>query len=265
MALVTVNQLQMYYEESGQGEPLIFLHGLGSSSADWQLQVEYFQERYRCITFDTRGHGRSGKPPGPYSIQGFAADTAGLLDALSIPAAHFIGLSLGGFITFQMAVDHPERVKSMVIINSAPTVVPNSFRDKLKIWQRQYMFRILSMERIGKTIGARLFPNPGQKELLEQFVERWAKNDKKAYMAATMAMVGWSVQDQIDAIQIPVLVIAADQDYTPVEHKKAYVALMPNAELLVIPNARHAVVVAQPEQVNPPIAAFLERVIAEAA
>jgi pimeloyl-ACP methyl ester carboxylesterase len=263
MPRASINDLPIYYDSSGKGEPLVFLHGLGSSSADWQLQVEYFRDQYQCITSDTRGHGRSGKPPGPYSVAQFASDTAGLLDYLGMAGVHLIGLSMGGSIAFQMAVDYPERVKSMVIINSAPAVVPSNFSEKLKIWQRQYLFRILSMERIGKTIGARLFPKPDQKPLLDEFVVRWSKNDKKAYMAATMALVGWSVLDRIASIKAPTLVIASDNDYTPVTAKEEYVARMPNAELLVIEDARHAVCVAQPEKVNPAIEAFLKRVIGE--
>nr|MBN1229857.1 alpha/beta hydrolase [Anaerolineae bacterium] len=104
------------------------------------------------------------------------------------------------------------------------------------------------------------FPLESQAELREAFTDRWAENDKRAYLAATRALVGWSVLERLPAIHTPALVIAADQDYTPVAAKEAYVKQMPNAELVVIEDARHAVNYAQPEKVNPVIAAFLERV-----
>jgi pimeloyl-ACP methyl ester carboxylesterase len=164
-------------------------------------------------------------------------------------------------IAFQMAVNFPERVNSMVIINSGPAVVPVTFKEKMAVWQRQYMFRLLSMKRIGVTIGGRLFPDEDQSEIRAQFVARWSENDKRAYLAATQAIIGWSVLEHITTLTMPTLVIAADQDYTPVAAKEAYVRQMPNAELVVVPDARHAVNFAQPKKVNPLIAAFLEKFV----
>jgi 3-oxoadipate enol-lactonase len=255
-----IGNLAINYDVAGDGPALLFLHGLGSSGEDWAPQVAAFRDNYQCITLDLRGHGRSAKPPGPYSMALFADDVAGLLDFLRVPSANLIGLSLGGMIAFQMAVDYPPRVHSMVIINSGPAVVPNTFKEKMAVWQRQYMFRLLSMKRIGRIIGTRLFPDADQADMRAHFVARWSENDKKAYLAATQAIIGWSVLDQIPTITMPTLVIAADQDYTPVSAKEAYVSQMPNARLVVVPQARHAVNFAQPEKVNPLIAAFLEQV-----
>jgi pimeloyl-ACP methyl ester carboxylesterase len=255
-----VNGIGIYYETAGEGQPLLFLHGLGSSAQDWAPQVSVFQNGYRCITMDVRGHGQSDKPPGPYSVRQFAADAAGLLQALGIPSAHLIGLSMGGMIAFQMAVDMPGCVRSMVIINSEPEVPMRTLQEKMAVWQRLMLFRLFSMKKIGETIGARLFPDDNQAALRAAFVARWATNDKRAYLDATRALAGWSVRDRIASIAVPTLVIAADQDYTPVAAKEAYVRQMPDARLVVAENARHAVNFAQPEKVNPTIGAFLEEV-----
>lgn len=262
MAVAQINDIALYYESSGEGEPLLFLHGLGSSTRDWEPQVSAFKDRYRCITYDVRGHGRSDKPPGPYSVRQFAADTTALLSHLGIESAHMIGVSMGGMIAFQVAIDAPACVKSMVIINSGPEVRTHSLKEKWAVWQRLALFRLFSMEKIGETIGGRLFPEDGQAEMLAAFVSRWAENNKRSYLDATRALAGWSVRERIAAIQSPTLVIAADQDYTPVAAKEAYVRQMPNARLVVIPDARHAVNYAQPEKVNPVIQAFLEQVMA---
>ena len=109
MTKMQLDDIEIYYQVEGQGAPLLFLHGLGSSSAGWQYQRESFSKDYQVILVDVRGHGRSDKPPGPYSIAMFAADTTQLLDRLDIPAVHIVGLSLGAMIGFQMAVDQPER------------------------------------------------------------------------------------------------------------------------------------------------------------
>jgi pimeloyl-ACP methyl ester carboxylesterase len=209
-----------------------------------------------------RGHGQSGKPPGPYSVKQFAADTVALLQHLGLDSAHLIGVSMGGMIAFQMAVDAPDTVSSMVIINSGPEVPMRTLKDRIAIWQRLVLFRLFSMEKIGETIGGRLFPAEHQQAMREAFTARWAENDKRSYLTATRALAGWSVRDHIRRIQTPTLVIAADQDYTPVADKEAYVEQMLNAQLLVIDDARHAVNFAQPEKVNPAILAFLKQVAA---
>src|SRR5690349_9844570 len=122
MPTVQVNSIRLYYEIHGTGQPLVFIHGLGSSTRDWEAQVPEFSKSYQVVTFDLRGHGRSGKPAGPYSMAMFSADLADLLETLDIAAAHVVGLSLGGAIAFQFALDDPARVRTLTIVNSGPTL-----------------------------------------------------------------------------------------------------------------------------------------------
>jgi len=257
MPKIQLNDIELYYEIEGAGEPVLFLHGLGSSSVAWQFQKERFAAEYQVITVDARGHGRSDKPPGPYSMTLFAADAVGLLDALAIPAAHIVGLSLGGMIGFQMAVDYPERMLSLTAANSGPEVIPRTFKEKRAIWQRQLLVNLFSMERIAETIGARLFPEPEQAELRQMAIEGFTANDKTAYKAATKAILGWSVRDRLEEIRCPVLMISSDMDYTPVSAKEAYLAEIPGARLVVIENSRHAVPLDQPVAFNAAVGEFL--------
>jgi len=124
MHLIDCDGVNLYYEEQGSGPPLLFIHGLGSSARDWDQQIPEFSSRgYRVIAFDLRGHGQSDKPPGPYTLPLFAADTAALLERLGVdPAnpAHVVGVSLGGGVAFQLAIDRPALVKTLTIVNSAP-------------------------------------------------------------------------------------------------------------------------------------------------
>lgn len=259
MSTAHLNGIDVYYEIAGSGQPLLFIHGLGSSSQDWRAQIDVLEADYQCISYDVRGHGRSSKPPGPYSVAQFAADAKELLQHLEIERAHFIGLSMGAMITFQTVVDFPDSVRSMVIINALPSIPNRTLKEKWAIWQRLILFRLFSMERIGRIIGSRLFPAEDQAEMRQEFVDRWKKNDKRAYMAATKALAGWSVEVHLSTIQAPTLVIAGEQDYSPVAAKEAFVSRMPKAELVTLADAGHAVNVVQPERVNPVIQQFLER------
>jgi pimeloyl-ACP methyl ester carboxylesterase len=257
MPKVQSNQISLYYEDYGQGPPLLFIHGLGSSTRDWEFQVPDFAESYRVVTFDLRGHGQSDKPAGPYSLAMFAADTAGLLQALGLDHAHVVGLSLGGGIAFQLAVDAPRVVKTLTIVNSAPELVVRSLGDQLAVWQRLVIVRLLGMRRMGEVLSQRLFVKPEHAPLREAFVERWAANDPRAYLAALRAMIGWSVTDRLGAIRCPTLVITADQDYTPQSVKEAYTAMIPNARLVTISDSRHALPVERPQAFNQALQAFL--------
>ena len=94
MPIIKVSNIEMYYEIHGEGEPLLLIHGLGSSSRDWEYQVAQFSKLYKVILIDLRGHGKTSKPKGPYSIRGFADDVALFLEALNIKHVNILGLSI---------------------------------------------------------------------------------------------------------------------------------------------------------------------------
>ena len=257
MPRLHVREIDLYYEATGQGQPVLLIHGLGSSTRDWAEQVAFFSKHYQVVVFDLRGHGKSDKPSGPYSIPLFAADTTELITALGIAPAHVVGISLGGMIALQLAVSAPNLVRSLVIVNSGPEFIVRTFKERLQVFQRLLIVRLLGMRKMGEVLSKRLLPKPEQEELRRTFIERWAENDVRAYVDAMRAIVGWSVTEHLDSIRCPTLVIAADEDYTPVALKETYVAKMPRAKLVVIHNSRHATPVDQPEQFNQALMAFL--------
>jgi len=263
MAVLQLEDVELYYEMTGEGEPLLLIHGLGSSVRDWQEQVPFFAEQFQVITVDVRGHGRSTKPPGPYSVPKFTEDIVKLLQSLHVGPVHVIGLSMGGMIAFQMGVSWPQMVRSLVIVNSGPELVVRSIADQFMVWQRQLIVRLLGMRKMGEVLSTRLFPKPEQEVLRQLLIERWAENDGRAYRDTMKALVGWSVADQIGDIQCPMLVVASDQDYTPVAEKEAYVQRIPNAELLVIEDARHALPMEKPGVFNTAVSAFIASVVPE--
>jgi pimeloyl-ACP methyl ester carboxylesterase len=252
-----IRDIHLYYETTGQGQPLLLLHGLGSSTRDWEAQVPFFTKQYQVITLDVRGHGQSDKPPGPYTIPLFARDTAELLQSLNLAPAHVVGISMGGMIALQLVIDNPQLVKSLVIVNSGPELVPRTFKERLQIWQRLLIVRLLGMRKMGEVLSTRLFPKPEQEAIRQQFVERWAENDQRAYLDSLRALIGWSVTDHLPGIRCPVAVIAADADYTPVSAKETYVRKIPGATLQVIPDSRHATPIDQPELFNTAVMDFL--------
>lgn len=257
MPFLRIGDVELYYEVEGQGEPLVLIHGLGSSTRDWEYQVPFFARDYRVLAVDVRGHGRSDKPRGPYSMPMFARDVAGLLEGIEAAPAHVVGISMGGMIAFQLAVDRPELVRSLVVVNSMPDMVVRTLAQRLAVWQRMIIAPLLGMKKMAEVLGGRLFPKLEQGELRAEFVKRWEENDPRAYREALKAITGWSVGDRLGGIGCPVLVVSGDEDYTPVEAKAAYVNRLPRARLVVIADSRHGTPVDQPEAFNEAVAAFL--------
>ncbi len=257
MPILNLPNVNLYYEMTGDGPPLLLIHGLGSSSRDWENQVTPLADLYQVITLDLRGHGRSSKPPGRYSIRMFAEDTAALIHALEVAPVHVVGISMGGMVAFELAAHFPELLRSLMIVNSYPEMRVETFQEHLQIWRRYMFLELLGMRGTGLMLGKHLFPYPEQADLRELFVQRWAQNDKRAYRESLRAIVNWDVEDYLSEIRCPVLVVASDQDYMPLAEKKVYAAKIPNAKLVVIEDARHAVTAERPVQFNAVLMEFL--------
>jgi len=257
MPYIHLPNIRLYYEVNGDGLPLLFIHGLGSSHRDWEKQLPLFTQKYQVVTLDLRGHGQSDKPSGPYSIRMFAEDTVALIRELAIAPLHVVGISMGGMVGFELAVRYPEMLRSLTIVNGYPEMRVETFGEHLQVWRRYLFLELLGMRGTGVMLGRHLFPSPEQTDLRELFVQRWAENDKSAYRASLQAIFNWDVERHLSEIKCPVLVVASDQDYMPLEEKQAYTAKMPHAKLVVIENARHAITAERPEQFNAVLDGFL--------
>ena len=260
MGRLLIGEIGINYEISGDGETIVFIHGLGSSARDWEYQVNFFSNDYKVLTYDVRGHGDSDKPPGPYSIPQFSADAATLITKLDLSPSHIVGISMGGMIGFQLALDAPYLVKSLVVINAEPELVIKNLKDLLQVWQRHILVRVFGMRKVGEVLGARIFPKESQNELRSVFVERWAENNPRAWLDAFKGLVGWSVSDRLQEIKCPVLVITADQDYTPVSAKETFTQNIPDGRLTVIKDSHHATPIDQTDKFNQVLLTFLKEV-----
>lgn len=260
MPTLTTPDAELHYEDRGSGETILFLHGLGSSSEAWAPQIDHFAARHRCIALDARGSGRSrdlARPHGPFALSDFARDAATLLDRLGAGPAHVVGLSMGEMLAFQLAVDSPKSVRSLVITNSGPAVVPRTAREHAALFTRKVVARLFGPKGMAKMLAPRLFPKLEHASLRASFMESMAKNDRRAYLATTNAIIGWSVEDRIGEIEAPALIVAADGDYTSVASKQAYARRMKRARVVVVPDARHAFPVEDPARFNACVDEFL--------
>lgn len=260
MPTCRVNNIELYYEITGQGIPILFIHGLGSSARDWENQAPFFSRHFQVVTFDVRGHGRSDKPRGRYSIPLFASDTSSFMRTLNTFPAHIIGFSMGGMIAFQLAVTEPDLFRSVTAINSGPKFIFRTLKEKFPFLMRYFIVHLFGMRKMGAILGNSLFPKPAHKTLRDQFIQRWSENDKRAYIASMNALSNWTVMDKIRTIAVPTLIISADMDYTPVAWKEFYASKITGARVAIIHDSRHMTPFEQPEQLNQTIMTFLSNV-----
>ena len=258
MPFLSCDTVNIYYEIHGQGEALLFIHGLGSSTADWKAQVDHFSKSYRVIVFDLRGHGQSEKVPGTYSISLFTTDVSCLIKKLDNQPVNVVGISLGGMIGMHLAVYHPGLVKSLTVVNSPSEFPQKTLKARFQILLRFFIIKVMGMAWMGKVLAGRLFPKPEQEKIRKEMAERWAQNDPKAYWKSTKALLNWSITDQLDKITCPTLIIGAEFDYFPISDKKLLASRIKGATLSIIKDSHHGTPLDQTEIFNKTVEDFLE-------
>lgn len=253
-----VNGISMHYEVRGEGTPLLLIHGLGSSTQDWEFQVPSFEKHFKVITVDLRGHGESSKPKGPYNMELFARDLSMLLPRLTSHPCHVVGLSMGGAIAFHLALDHTRLVRSIVVTNMSAAVPIKSFAQKKFYYGRILYTRLFGTRAMGRKIAKNVLPGPEHEALRKTLIQRWGENPTRPYLDSLKALKDWSVMGRLHQIACPALLIHSEHDYTPIGHKKEVAATMKHATLMTLPGTHHMVPTEAPEDFNKVVLGFLK-------
>ncbi|AFU67765.1 alpha/beta hydrolase fold protein [Psychroflexus torquis ATCC 700755] len=253
------NSIQLEFLDKGEGEIILLLHGLGSTKADWDFQVDILSKKFRVIAPDLRGHGNSSKPEtrDEYGIPQCAEDIVLLLQKLKIVKCSIVGFSMGGAVAFEMVVKHPELISKLIIVNTAPDFNDLGEMGKDMIKKRTKTLRNFGIEPLAEEIAVGMFPEDSQIQLRNTFYERTKKNSVEAYFNSFITLMEWGIGSKIKEISVPTLVIASELDYTPVSLKEAYAKKMKNSKVEVISQSRHGVTMDQPEEFNKIILNFL--------
>jgi 3-oxoadipate enol-lactonase len=249
----------LHYTLAGHaGPPVVQLHGLGSSSADWPQQHAALAADYRLIAVDLPGHGRSPLPAGPLSIESMARDVAALLAGLTAEPAHVLGLSLGACVALRLALEAPDRVRSLTLVNPFARVQSSGPGDLARLALRMVLLGTAPMDTVAAHVARRLFPWPEQRALYESAVSSLAATTRRAYFAVMKALARFDARGQVAAIRHPTLIVAGDRDTSvPLAAKVALAAAIPRARLLVVPGSGHATPHDQPVAFNRALLDFL--------
>jgi 3-oxoadipate enol-lactonase len=263
MPHIMVNGARLYYEEHGGGpQTVIFAHGLLWSGQMFAQQVGVLQQRYRCITFDWRGQGRSEVTRAGYDMESLYADTLALIDALGIKACHFVGLSMGGFIGMRLAARRPEVVTSLILLGTSADPEPAANIPKyrmLNLVGRWLGFGLVAAQVMPIMFGRKFLGDPTRSRLRKEWRRQMLANHRIGITRATAGVITRpGIYDQLHTIRAPTLILVGDQDVaTPPAVARRIHTQIPQSQMAIIPGAGHTSTVEEPEAVNAAILAFL--------
>ena len=228
---------------------IVLVNSLGANLRMWDAQAGPLAEQLRVVRFDTRGHGDSPVPPGPYSLAELGGDLLALLDRLEIERASICGVSLGGAVAMWSAVHAPERVERLAVCFSSARFGP------APEWlARAQLVRKQGTEAIADAVVGRWFTDAMRRErpqVIEQMRAMVAATPAEGYAASCEAMAGIDLREQLGAIGAPTLVVSGSEDpATPPEHGRAIAAATPDARFIEISGAAHLGNIERPEQFN---------------
>lgn len=256
MGVLRVEGARLWFQQAGAGAPLVLLHGLGASSADWEYQVPELARHFQLIVPDLRGHGASDRA-GEYNVPRFAADTWQLLDHLKLRAPVLVGHSMGGAVAMQMALDRPGAVPQLVLANTLPSFLTDTAGKRAMLWLRLLLMGLLGPRRMSEIMTRRLYPHPSQAKLRAKVARRNARNDRNAYLGSIRALTRWSVRDRLGELSMPVLVLASEHDYFEGDEVERFVAALPDGRLRRFAGARHGLPLERPGAFNRAVLEFL--------
>ena len=228
----------LYYLDRGSGDPLLLIHGLGSSAADWAFQIPALEPQCRVIAPDLPGCGHSAAPEGGYEIPGMAHALWALLDGLGIPAASIVGFSLGGAVALEMALQRPEAVPRLAIINSLATYRIDTWRKWLEARIPAALVRVIGMRGMARLVAKRSFPHPWQAAMRQRVLEVIGDVPAGTYLGMAGALERWSAVERLVRLPGRSVVIASEFDFTPVADKRRLAEGI-GAELVVVRGSRH--------------------------
>ncbi|HEY4816932.1 MAG TPA: alpha/beta fold hydrolase [Candidatus Acidoferrum sp.] len=250
---------RIHWDEEGSGAPILLIMGLGWASYAWYRSRPVLSEKYRTIALDNRGVGKSDAPPGPYSIAQMAADAAAVLNAARVNTAHIFGVSMGGMIAQEFALQYPNKVRSLILGCTAPGG-PQAVRAEQEALQ-VLMTRGQDPEAFAKAIGPFIYDGGTSPARIEQdtAVRRKWYPPADAYFAQLQAIMAWEAYSRLAQIPAPTLVIHGENDrLVPPENGKLIARRIPGAKLVVIPRASHIFTTDQPEVAHRAILEFLD-------
>lgn len=241
-----------------EGAPVVVLsNSLGSTHRMWDAQIASLEACFRVVRYDTRGHGQSPVPEGPYSIDDLADDLIALLDRLGVERAHLVGLSLGGMTVMRVAGRNPERVQRIALLCTGAQLPPSqAWMDRAALVREQGSAAVAGPVIERWFTPGYLAAHPDKRSAYEAMI---GSTSAEGYAGCCEAIAKLDLRDELSNITAPTLAIAGDDDpATPPAKLEQIVAGIPGATLLTVPQAAHLANAEQPDIITAALIEHLE-------
>jgi pimeloyl-ACP methyl ester carboxylesterase len=271
MPYVQSSGARLYYEETGTGRPIVFVHEFGADHREWELQVQFFSREYRCIAYCARGYPPSDVPEDPqlYGQDHSADDIAAVIRGLALPRAHVVGLSMGAFATLRFGLRHPQLASALVLAG----VGSGSNLAELEQWRRTAREKSDQLLKEGwQNIAEETGHSPTRIQLKRKNPRAWAQFmahlcehsvkgtalTQRRYQGERDPVYAW--ESALKKMALPTLIAVGDEDAPCIEPSVFLKRTLPNAGLWVCPNTGHAINLEEPEAFHREIATFFSSV-----
>jgi 3-oxoadipate enol-lactonase len=273
MPRASVNGIDIHYRETGEGFPIVCIHGYTGNSRNWALTAPALAERFRVISVDLRGHGLSAKPVSEdaYAFEMMASDVYELLKTLEISECVLVGHSMGGMVSQLFVLEHPEMLRALVLVDTAAEVPKGLLYDERRK-QRQTLLEIARTEGMEAVFEAQLkvTPIPEAFKANPEYIDIWRQQflmtSREAYIACANGMsTRRSLLGGLSAISVPTLIICGKHDEPFLDPSSDMHKAIPGSALVIIEGAGHGPQMETPGEFNRVLSAFVSRVTETAA
>ena len=250
----------VHFEEANPtgSPPVVLLHGLGSAGEAWQLQFGPLADLgFRVVAPDMPGFGWSPWPGGEVSVKRMADLVAQFMDGVGASPAHVVGISMGGTVALQLALDHARRVRSLVLVNTFAHLRPRSLGEWAYFLARIVIARVVGPKRQAEMVARRILPRPEHAEARDVLRRHILQADPNVYRGMMSALFRFDVRDRLSEIRVPTLVVTGSEDTTVAPAIQEEMARrIPGARHVIIEGAGHAVIVDSSDKFNEVLTAF---------
>ncbi|WP_194975571.1 alpha/beta fold hydrolase [Aquiflexum lacus] len=256
MPHIQLNNIKLFYIKEGEGkETIIFSHGLLWSHKMFMDQVEFLKKKYTVISYDHRGQGQSEVNKGPIDMDILTEDVLELIDNLVGQPVHFAGLSMGGFVGMRLAARYPEKVKSLILLETSANSEPVENLPKYK-----FLNGIVKLVGVVPMVASKVMPimfaqswleNSKNKNSYKKWIKELQANKKSITKSVEAVIYRKGVEEEIRNIKCPTMVLVGDEDVATKPEKAKFIQMaIPNATLHIVPGAGHSSCIEKPDEIN---------------
>ncbi len=252
-------EVALNYRDEGAGAPVLLIHGVGADLESWDGVLTQLSPGRRYLRYDQRGHGRSRRTPGPYTLDELCGDAIALLDHLELARVSVIGFSLGGLVAQGIALTHPDRVQCLTLIS---TVAGRTPEEQSRVKDRaETLAREGALTHLSNAVDRWFTPEfvAAHPEVLEARRQKSLRNDPDCYVAAYRVLAGSDLGDRLHRVTVPTLVITGENDIGSNPRMAGFIhAQIQGSELHILPRLKHSVLLEAPDQVAALVEPFLD-------